>query len=68
MEISLKITSNQLEEQINGYTNMNQDYKIVYQLFELDMSDALIIAIVTPLMREIYTEVLGWCVYSGLYY
>ena len=68
MEISLKITSNQLEEQINGYTNMNQDYKIVYQLFELDMSDALIIAIVTPLMRGIYTEVLGWCVYSGLYY
>ena len=48
----------QLEEQINGYRNMNPDCKIVYQLFDPDMSDALIIAIVTPLMTIIHTEVL----------
>ena len=41
----------QREEQINGYTNMNPDCKIVYQLFDPDMPDALIIAIVIP-----YTE------------
>ena len=47
----------QLEEQINGYRNTNPDCKIVYQLFDPDMSDALIIAIVTPLMKRIHTEV-----------
>ena len=49
----------QLEEQINGYRNMNPDCKVVYQLFDPDMSDALIIAIVTPLMTIIHTEVLA---------
>lgn len=29
----------QLEEQINGYRNMNPDCKIVYQLFDPDKSD-----------------------------
>ena len=41
----------QLEEQINGYTNMYPDCKIVYKLFDPNMSDALIIAIVTPILR-----------------
>lgn len=39
---------NQLEKQINGYKNMNPGCKIVYQLFDPDMSDALITAIATP--------------------
>ena len=43
---------NQLEEQINGYTNVNPDCKIVYQLFDPDMSDTLIIAIVTPYIEN----------------
>ena len=47
----------QLEEQINGYINMNPDCKIVYQLFDPDISDALIFAIVTPLMKRVHTEV-----------
>ena len=48
----------QLEEQINGYKNVNPDCKIVYHLFDPDMSDVLIIAIVTPLMKRIHNEVL----------
>ena len=39
---------NQLEKQINGYKNMNPGCKIVYQLFDPGMSDALITAIATP--------------------
>ena len=36
-----KIMFNHLEEKINGYKDMNPDYKIVYQLFDPDISDTL---------------------------
>ena len=39
---------NQLEKQINGYKKMNPGCKIVYQLFDPGMSDAVITTIVTP--------------------